>query len=146
MKITTSILINATAEKVWSIVTDFESYDQWNPFIKLISGEIKVGNKLQVLIVPPNGNTMKFKPTILVANEDKELKWIGKLFFKGLFDGVHQFEIIDNNNGTATFKQSESFKGLLVPFFKKMINVNTKNGFVLMNGALKEIAEREIYE
>jgi hypothetical protein len=142
MKITTSIVINATAEKVWAILTDFESYHQWNPFITSVTGEIKVGNSLQVSIAPPNGNAMKFKPTILVVNKHKELKWKGKLLFKGLFDGEHQFEIIDNKNGTITFVQSENFTGVLVPLFKKTININTKNGFVLMNEKLKERAEK----
>jgi hypothetical protein len=142
MNITTSITINATVEKVWNILTDFENYHQWNPFITSITREIKVGNTLQVTIAPPSGNTMKFKPTLLVANEQRELKWKGKLLFKGLFDGEHQFEIIDNKNGTVTFVQSENFTGLLARFFKKMINVNTKNGFASMNEKLKERAEK----
>jgi hypothetical protein len=142
MNITTSITINATTEKVWNILNDFEKYPQWNPFITSIAGKIKVGNILQVTIAPPNGNAMKFKPTLLVANEHKELKWKGKLLFKGLFDGEHQFEIIDNKNGTVTFVQSENFTGVLVPLFKKTININTKNGFVLMNEKLKERAEK----
>jgi hypothetical protein len=144
MNITTSITINATAEKVWNILTDFENYAQWNSFITSITGEIKVGNILQVTIAPPNGNVMKFKPTLLVVNEYKELKWKGKLLFKGLFDGEHQFEIIDNKNGTVTFVQSENFTGILVPLFKKILNINTKNGFVLMNEKLKERAESNL--
>jgi hypothetical protein len=143
MKIITSININATAEKVWRILTDIENYSQWNLFITSINGEIEVGNTLDVMIVPPNGKTMKFKPTVLVVDKHKELKWKGKLLFKGLFDGEHKFEIVDNKNGTVTFIQSENFIGVLVPFFKKMINVNTKNGFVLMNERLREKAEDE---
>jgi hypothetical protein len=41
----------------------------------------------------------------------------------------------------TTFKQSEIFKGILVPFFKKMIENNTKKGFEAMNQKLKELAE-----
>jgi hypothetical protein len=144
MEITTSITINATAEKVWNILTDFKYYNQWNPFIISISGEINIGYKLQVMIAPPNGNAMKFKPTILIVHNRKELKWKGKLLIKGLFDGEHQFEIIDNANGTITFVQSEKFTGILIPFFKKLINVNTKNGFMLMNERLKKRAEETI--
>lgn len=141
MEITTSIIFNAASEKVWDILIDFENYGKWNPFIKSIVGEVKVGNTLQVTIEPPNGSTMKFKPTLLVVNPQKELRWKGKLLFKGLFDGEHFFYIIDNENGTITFTQREKFTGILIPFFKKMIQVNTKNGFVLMNEKLKEIAE-----
>jgi len=62
--------------------------------------------------------------------------------FPGLFDGEHKFELIDNNNGTTTFVQSEKFTGILVPLFRKMLDVNTRNGFSLMNEKLKELAER----
>jgi hypothetical protein len=141
MEITTSITINATSEKVWNILTDFENYGKWNPFITSIVGDIIVGNTLQVTISPPNGSAMKFKPKLLVVNSQKELSWKGKLLCKGLFDGEHFLYIIDNKNGTITFTQGEKFTGIIVPFFKKMINVNTKNGFVLMNEKLKVKAE-----
>jgi hypothetical protein len=141
MEIITSIIINATPENVWNILSDFDNYGQWNPFITSIVGDIKVGNFLQVTIAPPNGSAMKFKPTLLVANPQKELRWKGKLLLKGLFDGEHFFNIVDNKDGSLTFLQGEKFTGILVLFFKKMINVNTKNGFVLMNEKLKVKAE-----
>ena len=93
MNITNSITINATPEKVWSILTHFTSYVEWNPFITSIAGELKVGNTLQVTIAPQNAKAMKFKPTLLVVNHHKELRWKGKLLFKGLFDG-DRFEFI----------------------------------------------------
>ena len=52
------------------------------------------------------------------------------------------FELIDNKNGTTTFIQSEKFKGILVPLFKKMLDYNTVNGFNAMNKKLKELAEQ----
>ena len=36
-EIKTEILINATPEKVWSILTSFDNYPNWNPFIKSIT-------------------------------------------------------------------------------------------------------------
>jgi hypothetical protein len=47
-----------------------------------------------------------------------------------------------NGDGTTTFKQSENFKGILVPFFKKSLDNNTKKGFEEMNRKLKELAEQ----
>jgi uncharacterized protein YndB with AHSA1/START domain len=64
-QIKTEILINADAEKVWRILTDFEKYSIWNPFIKSISDDQFVGGKLTVSIHPPNGNAMTFKPMVL---------------------------------------------------------------------------------
>lgn len=143
-EIKTEILINATPEKVWSILTNFDNYPNWNPFIKSIKGEVKVGNKIIVRIEPPESKGMTFKPKVLKFDSNKELTWLGNLLFVGLFDGEHKFELIDNGNGTTTFRQSEKFKGILVPLFKKQLDNNTKRGFAEMNKKLKELAEQEL--
>lgn len=142
-EIKTEILINATPEKVWSILIDFDNYPNWNPFIKSIKGEVKVGNKITAIIEPPESKGMTFKPKILSFDTNKELKWLGHLLFAGLFDGEHKFELVDNRNGTTTFRQSEKFKGILVPLFKKQLDINTKKGFEEMNSKLKELAEQQ---
>ena len=142
-EIKTTIQINASPEKVWSILTNFENYPKWNPFIKSIKGDVKVGNKITARIEPPGAKGMTFKPRILAYETNKELKWLGHLWFSGLFDGEHIFELIDNGNGTTTFIQREKFKGLLVPMFKKMLDINSLNGFDNMNKKLKELAEHE---
>jgi hypothetical protein len=141
-EIKTEILINATPEKVWSILTKFENYPNWNPFIKSIKGEVKVGNKIEARIEPQKAQGMTFKPKVLVFDTNKEFSWIGHLLFPGLFDGEHKFELVDNGNGTTTFRQSEKFKGILVPLFKKMLDNNTVNGFNEMNEKIKELAEQ----
>ena len=141
-EIRTEILIQASTEKVWSILTDFENYPTWNPFIKSIKGDVKLKNKIIVRIEPPEADGMTFKPKVLSFENQKELRWLGHFLFPGLFDGEHIFELIDNGNGTTTFVQREIFNGILVPLFKKKLDVNTKNGFEEMNLKLKQEAEK----
>jgi len=139
----TEILINTTPQKVWAILVDFKNYHEWNPFITSITGNVVVGSKITARLEPPKASGMTFKPKVLVFEKNKELRWLGNLLFPGLFDGEHKFELIDNGNGTTTFKQSEKFRGILVPLFKKMLDINTTNGFNLMNQKLKELAEQK---
>ena len=139
-EIKTKIVIQAAPEKIWKILTDFENYPQWNSFITSITGEVEKGNKVVVSIKPPKGKGMTFKPTILTKTDNKELSWRGKLLFKGLFDGTHLFELIDNGDGTTTFIQSEKFSGIFVWLFNLQ---KTRNGFDEMNKKLKELAESE---
>lgn len=141
LEIKTEIIIRAASEKIWAILTEFDEYPKWNPFIKTIKGDIGVGNKIIVQIAQNEGKEMTFKPTILTLNKNIELSWLGVLLFPGIFDGHHKFELNDNNNGTITFTQSEVFKGILVPLFQKQLKMNTKNGFIEMNKKLKELAE-----
>lgn len=141
--ISTNITIQASAEKVWSVLTRFETYPTWNPFIKLIEGDIRVGNTFKAIIQAPNNKPMAFKPLVLEFTPSKEFKWIGHLWFKGLFDGEHRFQLIENKDGSTTLIQSEKFTGLLVPLFKNMLEKDTLEGFRLMNEALKKRVEAQ---
>ncbi|HXB12940.1 MAG TPA: SRPBCC domain-containing protein [Bacteroidia bacterium] len=141
-EIRTEILINAQPDKVWKALTGFDSYPSWNPFVKYIKGTVAVNNKIETKIEPPGKSPMTFKPNVLTFDKNKELRWLGHLIIPGLFDGEHIFELTDNDNGTTTFVQREQFKGILIPLFKKMLDVNTRQGFEQMNEALKERVEK----
>lgn len=136
-------MINASPQKVWAILTDFASYLQWNPFIKSITGNVATGETIKVRLEPPGASGMTLKPKVLVFSPDSEFRWLGHLLVPGLFDGEHSFELVDNMNGTTTFRHSEKFKGILIPLFAKLLDVNTRNGFHEMNHALKERAEQK---
>ena len=103
-EIKTSIKINATPQQVWGIFSNFENYKNWNSFITSISGHMSVSKKINI-----TAGDMKFSPKVLVFDEHKELKWKGKLLLPYVFDGIHQFLLIDNKDGTTTFHQNESF-------------------------------------
>lgn len=139
-EIKTEILIHTNPEIIWSILTDFDNYPSWNPFIVALKGKVEKGNKIKVSIKPPNGKAMAFKPIIMTKIDNKELSWLGKVFIGGLFDGRHTFELIDNGNGTTTFIQREQFEGVFVGLFNPQ---KTINGFNEMNEKLKELAERQ---
>jgi hypothetical protein len=135
------IEIDAPAERVWHLLTDFASYPQWNPFIRSIRGQPIRGERLEVRIEPPGGRGMTFKPKVLNAEDNRELRWLGHLLVPGLSDGEHSFTIESLAKNRVRFVQREAFKGLLVPLFARSLETNTQRGFEEMNRALKERAE-----
>ena len=140
-EIHTEIEINAPAEKVWRVLTDFAAYPEWNPFVRRVDGEVSVGARLHVTIQPSGGKGMSFRPTVLVADPNRELRWLGHLWLPGLFDGEHSFSIEPLGEGRVRFVQRERFRGLLLPFLSKMLDRDTRRGFEEMNRALKLRAE-----
>lgn len=140
-EIKTQTVINATPEKVWQVLTNFEKQPEWNPFIKSITGEKMVGARLQVFIKPPEGKGMSFYPKVLKFNENREFRWLGKLFVKGLFDGEHYFLLKEVDNNRTEFTHGEIFRGILPHLMKGMLSKTTE-GFEMMNEALKKECER----
>lgn len=140
IEIVTEIEFKATPESVWNVLTDFENYPKWNPFIKSITGEKKEGERIVIDIMPPNRNRMTFSPVLLTVNANKELRWLGSLGFKGIFDGEHYFRILEQENGFIKFEHGEIYSGILVGFMQKLLK-DTKLGFEQMNKALKKECE-----
>ncbi len=138
--IETQIEINASPQKVWNVLMDFDAHEDWNPFIQSIEGDVTEGDVIKVTIKPPSGKPMQFEPVVLRFNEPKEFRWKGKLFFIGVFDGEHYFKI-DSLGGKSVFTHGEQFSGVLVPFLRGVI-ADAEKGFNLMNKALKEQCEK----
>ncbi len=136
------IEIQASAERVWQLLTDFANFPQWNPFMRRASGEIKVGARLEVYIQPSGTRGMTFKPTVLKAEPGRELRWLGRLLMPGLFDGEHILTIEPLEANRVRFVQREIFTGVLVPFFAHGLDTDTRRGFEEMNRALKAGAEQ----
>jgi len=138
----TKIDIEAPVERVWSLLANFSSYPRWNPFICSIEGNLTVGESLKVFIQPPGAKGMQFRPVVLAAEPNRELRWKGKLLLPGLFDGEHYFRLDAKPGGGVTFRHGEIFSGILVPIFRRSLDNDIKQGFMAMNEALKREVEK----
>jgi hypothetical protein len=141
-RIETDIDINASASRVWVLLTDFAQMPSWNPFIKSISGNLAQGARLAVHIVPPGSSGMHFKPTVLSVRPERELRWLGHLLVPGIFDGEHYFLLEPVGENRTRLTQGEKFSGLLVGLLASTLAA-TGAGFKAMNTALKQQAERD---
>ena len=128
--------IVGTPDEVWAVLSDFGSYGEWNPGMDDVQGEAKAGSRLTIRFTLNGGRTRTMRPTVLVVEPGRELRWLGRLLMPWVFDGEHRFEIHETTPGSVTFVQGERFKGLLVPFLRKLIEVDTATTFVRVNEAL----------
>lgn len=138
----TEIEIDAPAENVWHFLTEFEKFPQWNPFIRRISGELKVGSRLEVLMQIPGGRSMTLKPKVLKVEPNREFRWKGKVLLPGIFDAEHIFAVEPLPEKRVLFTQKEIFTGILVPLFFRGMDKTVRRGFEEMNQVLKSIVER----
>jgi hypothetical protein len=140
LHLTTKIDIDAAPEAVWAVLSDLPSYPSWNPFIREASGTLAAGERLEVRLQPERGRAMRFRPTVVTAEANRELRWLGRLVAPGVFDGEHRFAIEPTAAGSRLV-QEERFTGLLVPFLARGLRRGTLPGFERMNEAVKERVE-----
>lgn len=139
-RIVTEVDVAASPEVIWDVITDLDSYAEWNPFIVRGSGEPRVGEKLDLRMRPPGGPAVPMKPRVIESSEPGAFEWLGHLGIWGIFDGRHRFEIEPTEFGSRV-THSEEFTGLAVPLMSRLLG-KTKAGFEAMNSAMKERAER----
>ncbi len=142
--ITTEIEIDAPASAVWEALADTGAYGEWNPFVRRIAGDLEVGNRLEVTVGADGQTPMEFAPEVLVADAQTELRWVGHLGVRGVFDGEHYFILEETERGTTIFRHGEDFTGLLGFPLLALIREDTHTGFIAMNEALKARVERNI--
>ena len=141
-EIATSVDIEAVPERVWSALTSLDYYPDWNPFIRQASGRLEVGETLTLRMFPAQGKPMTFRPTVLVVEPQRELRWIGRLVLPGVFDGEHRFTLSPIEGGATRVVQAERFSGALVPFARGVVE-RTVSDFRRLNEALKNYVEAD---
>ena len=133
--------MNCTPEKIWNILLNFNEYELWNPFMTKVVGDARLGSKIMVKIQTIRGKERTYYPIITKIDKDKELRWKGKSFFPGIFDGERIFIIEKSIDNQVSFLHKEIFTGLGVKFVGDKLDEDLKESFDRMNMALKTRAE-----
>lgn len=139
-RIETAIEIEATPQEVWEVLTEFDAYPEWNPWM-VIRGRPTEGARLLVAPGPQAGRMPTFRPVVQRVDPPHEFVWVGHLWMSGLFDGEHRFVILDTGDGTSRLVQSERFSGIFSRPILRLVRHKTEAGFHEMNRALKDRVE-----
>lgn len=141
-EILTEIDINASASKTWEVLTDFKNFPQWNPFIRQIDGTPIVGTTLKIYLHTSHGKNRTYQPTVTKVESNRELRWYGKSFIPGFFNGERIFIIDSLETNHVHFVHKEIFTGILVGIIGNRLDKDMYHSFKEMNNALKQRVEQ----
>ncbi|MFC7068199.1 SRPBCC domain-containing protein [Halobaculum lipolyticum] len=137
--ITVTTDIDAPAEVVYEVLTDFAAYPAWNDYTR-IDGVAAEGERLAVSPGPAAGSAPTFRPRVLRA-DGAELRWLGHLWVPGLFDGEHRFRVETVADDRSRLVQDERFRGLLAGLLVRRYGDDWRANFAAVNEALRTRAE-----
>jgi hypothetical protein len=136
--IESEITVDASRETIWRILTDFESYERWNPLQTSVVGEARLGAELELDIEPPNGRRQNLSPEITVLRPNRKLAWMSRELLPGVAD--REYEVILERLGDERVRVvlHKRFEGILIPLSS---TAEEQVGLDLMAEALKKRAE-----
>jgi hypothetical protein len=144
-EVTTSILIEAPAERIWSILSDFDSYSNWNPFIPRIFGEARLSATILEFVYIAPGLYLPLPMEVIVCEPGRELAWRGAVphWFSAVCAGEHHFTIqtLPDRANCCEFSHYALLRGIVMQLGAAHIQNRVKQVHEAMNLALKERSE-----
>jgi hypothetical protein len=139
--IRSEIILPASPEQSWQVLTDFSKYPQWNPYLTKVEGILEPGEKISFTLVDANfAKPMDLSARVAGVTPNAELYWIGTAIIRGVYDTRHVFQLEGQADGTTLLRHFEEFRGLLPALLpeRELRTAHTLEAFTIMNNALQQ--------
>jgi hypothetical protein len=138
-----AVVVEAPREAIWSLLTDFDRYSEWNPYITRASGTPRVGAELD-LHLEPAGEAVEdhTAKVLIVRGPRRKIEWESRLVapVPGVLDHEQIFRVLPTDDpGRWRIVSEARFEGLLAPFADLD---GEREGLERMVAALAERARR----
>jgi uncharacterized protein YndB with AHSA1/START domain len=118
LQFTATTTINAPVEKIWTKLSDVESFPSWESGVTKVEGTASLGSKLKLYSEVSPGRAFPLKVTEFEPNEKMTFASGMPL---GLFKGARTYTLTGNGNGGVRFEMTEVYTGPLAPMITKSI-------------------------
>ena len=108
------IVINASPEKVWSVLTDKSVYREWNTVLIPVNGELKLGSKVEYEFHQDESTQSVIPSKVLAIEENSLLNQGGGI--PGVLTYNHKYILEETAEGTKVTIH-EDYRGIGVPFW-----------------------------
>ena len=133
------ITINASREKVWSILTDAGNYSKWNSTILSAEGDISLDQviKLKTTLDP----VRTFKLRVTEFSPPSRMVWADGV--SPFFRGTRTFTLTQRSDGGTDFRRVDVYAGLLFPLVAGALP-DFNSVFEILAAELKAEAEKSL--
>ena len=144
LQVYSEIVIAATPEQIWEVLTDFETMPEWSGSFQGLAGNLTDGGEAVATFLA-EGELYPF-PHALTWEEGRSFGWSDPLAFApGIIDDHHY--IIDRTDGTNTlFIQIDTLTGDNDAYPAAVLADQLVQGYAWFNQQLKAEVERRIAE
>jgi hypothetical protein len=132
--------VQAPAEIVWEVISDFTTWSDWNPIHPRIEGELRIGTPLTVDVVLDEGQASTIQPVVQDWVPYEQLHWRTKRL-RGFVTAIRYLEIENMGPANATFSNGELFMGPLVRWVSRDERRRLRAAYTRMGEAVRERAE-----
>ncbi|HLT35862.1 MAG TPA: SRPBCC domain-containing protein [Enhygromyxa sp.] len=137
----TRVEIDASVERVWSIIANLDGYRDWNPFTPRIETDFVVGHPIVLHVDFGRAKPRRQVEFLRRWAPGEELRWgmtIGPAWFFRA-ERVQRVEPLGPER--CRYVSEDAFAGLFSPIVEALYGAKVQRGFDALGAALKRLAE-----
>ncbi len=134
------IVINASQEKVWAVLTDWNNMQNWSTSFIGLTGDIRDGGQVTARFIL-NGTTFEFPHTLHYVN-GVEFGWSDPLLFAPEIKDNHLYKVEALSDCQTRFIQTDDFTGENPMFPLPDLAAQTETAYIQFNSELKAEVEK----
>jgi hypothetical protein len=129
------MVVAAPRMRIWRLLTNFEQYERWNPYVVQARGDARIGN--QLTFGTEKGDELE--PEVMDVKSQRKLRWRTRRLAPGILDEEQTFRIIPVGDGRFRLVYEGRIEGVLAPFSDTTAR---EQGYLRMLRALAREASR----
>lgn len=137
----TEIVIDASAQTIWSILDDLELYVDWNRVLPEVRGLTRVGGHIDAVIIFTGSEPQPFSPKLIRIVGARELRWVSEIPGESVSRAEHYFILTPLPDGKTHVEHCEEFDGPFADAMWAMVGHIAPADYAALNEALKARAE-----
>jgi hypothetical protein len=135
-----AVVAQAPCAVAWEVVTGFDRYDEWNPYLVRARGKAAEGASLDLDARPPGEDAEELDAEVIVVRPGRKLEWETRTVVPGVLDHEQIFRTLSDGPRRCRIVHEARFEGVLAP----LADVDgERRGLAAMIAALARRAEAD---
>ncbi|MFI5718153.1 SRPBCC family protein [Nocardia sp. NPDC051750] len=134
--------VDAPAEVVWSVLTDFDRYGDWNPFISRCRAELTVGAPIDMRVQQLAPRPIPMREWIHSVTPGREFGYSMKPIPFGALRSNRRHTLTPLTGDRTRYESHFELAGWLAPLVGLLFGRGFRRGFPGMTTAVEREAER----
>ncbi|MEU4430236.1 SRPBCC domain-containing protein [Nocardia rhamnosiphila] len=134
--------VDAPAEVVWSVLTDFDRYGDWNPFISRCRADLTVGAPIDMRVEQLAPRPIRMREWIRSVTAGREFSYSMKPIPLGALRSKRSHTLTPLAGDRTRYESHFELDGWLAPLVGLLFGRGFEKGFPGMTTAVEREAER----
>ncbi|MEV0293100.1 SRPBCC domain-containing protein [Nocardia sp. NPDC050710] len=136
-----AVYIDAPADLVWQVITDFPRYGEWNPFVPECKSSLVPGEPIDMLVNVSGSGPRKQREWIRSHTPGRELSYSMKPVPLGTLHSLRSHTVTPVNDNRTRYESHFELNGWFHPVVAAVLGTNLRRGFEGMTAGIQRQAE-----